>query len=140
MNEYRQILLHLAINNKHWVGYCTRVCCQCFHFENIMELIMKYKNDKNNKGYLDAMNICKWILKQRAIYLMKRIEYAMDYVKDKLVDEDYIIKFIDEILLQLSYWENSIKLPRDTTFESVYKKGMKEFQVQVTTLLGLCYH
>ncbi|ETO00020.1 hypothetical protein RFI_37439, partial [Reticulomyxa filosa] len=107
----------------------------------------------------------------------KLIEYAMDYVKDKLVDENGIIKSIDgesyEILLQeganfllgvsqnnlkefdegfyqspflitrifllfeicirLKGKRNSIKLPR-------YEKGMKELQVQLTTLLGLCYH
>ncbi|ETO02859.1 hypothetical protein RFI_34554, partial [Reticulomyxa filosa] len=36
------------------------------------------------------------ILKQRTIYPMKRIEYAIDYVKDKLIDKDGIIKSIDE--------------------------------------------
>ncbi|ETN97797.1 hypothetical protein RFI_39729, partial [Reticulomyxa filosa] len=39
--------------------------------------------------------MCKWILKQRTIYPMKQIEYAIDYVKDKLIDEDGVSKVID---------------------------------------------
>ncbi|ETO11587.1 hypothetical protein RFI_25789, partial [Reticulomyxa filosa] len=220
-NEYRQTPLHLAINNKHWdvARYCIEkgawidvregainASVLRTPFENIMELIMKHKNDKNNKEYLDAMDMCKWILKQRTIYPMKRIEYAMDYVKDKLVDEEGITKSIDEenyeTLLQegvtsllgvsqndlketviksnLLYWaasrnvkaieaentnkkrfdegwyplpflitrifllfeicirlkregRNFIGLPRGTTFEQMYEKGMKELQVQLTT-------
>ncbi|ETO05829.1 hypothetical protein RFI_31568 [Reticulomyxa filosa] len=65
-NEYRQTSLHLAINNKHWdvAQYCiekgawidVRECVVNASilrtpFENIMELIMKRKNDKNNEGY-----------------------------------------------------------------------------------------
>ncbi|ETO03668.1 NTPase, partial [Reticulomyxa filosa] len=205
-NEHRQTPLHLAIKNKHWdvARYCIEkgawidvregaVNASIFRtpFENLMELIMKYKNDKSNKEYLDAMNICKWILKQRTIYPMKRIEYAIDYVKDKLVDEEGIIKSIDEesyeTLLQegatfllglnqkdlketvIKIAENANKkrfdegwyplpflitrifllfeicvrlkrerrgfigLPKGTTFEQVYEKGMKELQVQLTT-------
>ncbi|ETO01852.1 hypothetical protein RFI_35587, partial [Reticulomyxa filosa] len=65
-------------------------------FENVMELIMKHKNDKNDKKYLDAMDMCKLILKQRIMYPMKKIEYAIDYIKDKLIDKDGVIKVIDE--------------------------------------------
>ncbi|ETN98113.1 hypothetical protein RFI_39404 [Reticulomyxa filosa] len=57
---------------------------------------MKHKENNNTKEYLDAMDMCKWILKQRTIYPMKRIEYAIDYVKDKLIDKNGIIKVIDE--------------------------------------------
>ncbi|ETO32695.1 hypothetical protein RFI_04415 [Reticulomyxa filosa] len=60
------------------------------------QIFVKHKNDKNNKEYLDVMNICKWILKQRIMYPMKRIKYAIDYVKDKLIDKDGEIKSIDE--------------------------------------------
>ncbi|ETN97492.1 hypothetical protein RFI_40037, partial [Reticulomyxa filosa] len=61
-----------------------------------MELVMKHKNDKDNKEYLGAMDICKWILKQRTIYPRKRIEYVIDYVKDKLIDQNGVIKIVDE--------------------------------------------
>ncbi|ETN99919.1 hypothetical protein RFI_37548, partial [Reticulomyxa filosa] len=52
--------------------------------------------NKNTKEYLDAMDICKWILNQRTMYPMKRIEYAIDYIKDKLIDQNGVIKIIDE--------------------------------------------
>ncbi|ETN98221.1 hypothetical protein RFI_39289 [Reticulomyxa filosa] len=61
-----------------------------------MKFIMKHKKNKNTKEYLDAMEMCKLILKQRTMYPMKRIEYAIDYVKDKLIDEDGVIKIIGE--------------------------------------------
>ncbi|ETO02775.1 hypothetical protein RFI_34638, partial [Reticulomyxa filosa] len=57
---------------------------------------MKNKKNKNTKEYSDAMEMCRWILKQRTMYPMKRIEYAIDYVKDKLIDENGVIKVIDE--------------------------------------------
>ncbi|ETO35048.1 hypothetical protein RFI_02026, partial [Reticulomyxa filosa] len=79
-------LQHLKDENSYKC-HCTVLHKAARSGIEIVELIMNHKNDKNNKEYLDAMNICKWILKQRAIYLMKRIEYAMDYVKDKLVNE-----------------------------------------------------
>ncbi|ETN99814.1 hypothetical protein RFI_37653, partial [Reticulomyxa filosa] len=55
-------------------------------FENIMEFIVKHK--KNTKEYLNAMEMCKWILKQRTMYSMERIEYA--------IDQNGVIKNIDE--------------------------------------------
>ncbi|ETO14619.1 hypothetical protein RFI_22749 [Reticulomyxa filosa] len=155
----------------------------------------KKKIKENNKEYVE---MCKWILKKRITYPMKQIEYAIDYVKDKLIDEDGVSKVIDtevhlfllgmnqkelkEILIDdnLLYWatgrnvvfmknENlnrkrfdegwyvmtflryrifllfeicvelkregtcNIKLPKNTTFEQVCKKGLKELQVQLTT-------
>ncbi|ETO34223.1 hypothetical protein RFI_02871, partial [Reticulomyxa filosa] len=90
-NEHQQTPLHLAINNQHW-----NIACYCIEqgayidisegavsspilrtpFENVMELIIKHRN---NKEYVGAMGICKVILKQRTIYPMKRIEYAIVY-------------------------------------------------------------
>ncbi|ETO15172.1 hypothetical protein RFI_22192 [Reticulomyxa filosa] len=103
-NEHRQTPLHLTINHQ----YCdiARYCIEqgvyidikegANPFESIMEYIMKHKKNKNTKEYLDAMEICKWILKQRTMYPMKRIEYAIDYVKDKLIDKDGVIRNNDE--------------------------------------------
>ncbi|ETO07648.1 hypothetical protein RFI_29743, partial [Reticulomyxa filosa] len=54
-----------------------------------MKFIMKHKKDKNTKEFKCNEN-------QRTIYPMKRIEYAIDYVKDKLIDKDGVIKIIDE--------------------------------------------
>ncbi|ETO01104.1 hypothetical protein RFI_36336, partial [Reticulomyxa filosa] len=102
-NEHRQTPLHLAINNGHWdiARYCIQQGAYIdikegavnslilrTPFESIMKFIMKHKKDKNTKDYLDAMEMRKWILKQRTMYPMKRIEYAIDYVKDKLIDQN----------------------------------------------------
>ncbi|ETN99413.1 hypothetical protein RFI_38068, partial [Reticulomyxa filosa] len=110
-NEHRQTPLHLAINYQHWdiARYCIEQGAYIdiregavnspilrTPFENIMELIIKHKNDENDKNDLDAMEMCKLILKQRTMYPMKRIEYAIDYVKDKLIDQNGVIKNIDE--------------------------------------------
>ncbi|ETN97858.1 hypothetical protein RFI_39668 [Reticulomyxa filosa] len=58
----------------------------------------------------------------------------MDYVKDKLVDKDGIIKSIDEEKgATLKQKGRNFIVSRDTTFEQVYEKGMKELQVQLTT-------
>ncbi|ETO03469.1 26S proteasome non-ATPase regulatory subunit, partial [Reticulomyxa filosa] len=88
-NEYRQTPLHLAINNQHWdiARYCIEQgayidiregAVNSFilrtPFENIMKFIMKHKNDKNNK----------------------EIEYTMDYVKDKSIDQNGVAKIVDE--------------------------------------------
>ncbi|ETO14848.1 hypothetical protein RFI_22520, partial [Reticulomyxa filosa] len=96
----------LAISNQHWdiARYCIEQGAYIAvnslilrtPFENIMKFIMKYKKNKNCKEYLDAMDICKLILKQRTIYPMERIRYAIDYVKDKLIDQNGVIKIIDE--------------------------------------------
>ncbi|ETO02723.1 hypothetical protein RFI_34690, partial [Reticulomyxa filosa] len=61
-----------------------------------IEILLVIALNKNNKKNLDAMGMCKWILKQRTMYPMKRIKYAIDYVKDKLIDKDGVIKVIDE--------------------------------------------
>ncbi|ETO00604.1 ankyrin 2,3/unc44, partial [Reticulomyxa filosa] len=110
-NEHRQTPLHLAINHQHWdiARYCIEQGAYIdikegavnslilrSPFENIIKYIMKHKKNKNTKEYLDAMDTCKWILKQRTMYPIKRIEYAIDYVKDKLIDKDGVIKMIDE--------------------------------------------
>ncbi|ETO34686.1 PBS lyase HEAT domain protein repeat-containing protein, partial [Reticulomyxa filosa] len=110
-NKHGQTPLHLAINNRHWdiARYCIEQGAYIdiregavnslalrTPFENIMKFIMKHKKEKNTKEYLNATEMCKWILKQRTMYPMKRIEYAIDYVKDKLIDKDGVIKIIDE--------------------------------------------
>ncbi|ETO03429.1 hypothetical protein RFI_33980, partial [Reticulomyxa filosa] len=178
--------------------------------EWIAKKIIKEKNNNNGnvneKEYLEMMKMCKWILRQRTIYPMKQIKYAIDYVKDKSTDEDGVSKAIDEISYQtlliegatfllgenqtglkdllinnsLLYlgasrniiyikpedckkqrfdegWHpipflafrifllfeicvrlkrekrNLVELPKNTTFEQIYEKGVRELQVQLTT-------
>ncbi|ETO05326.1 hypothetical protein RFI_32072 [Reticulomyxa filosa] len=217
-NEHGQTPLHVAIHNKQWDA--ARYCIEKYAwidvresalngdtsqtpFEHVIELMKKADYEKDKKKYLE---MCKFILKKRTIYPMNQIEYAIDYVKDKLVNEDGVRKFIDDesyqTLLQEGatfllgvnfgqlqqlltnnsqfYWatrqnilsikaENSdrkefdegwyvkefleyrifllfeicvrlkregrsfIGLPKDTTFEQAYEKGIKELQVQLTT-------
>ncbi|ETO00137.1 hypothetical protein RFI_37322, partial [Reticulomyxa filosa] len=42
------------------------------------------------------MDMCKLILNRRTMYPMERIEYAIDYVKDKLIDQNGVVKIIAE--------------------------------------------
>ncbi|ETO06862.1 hypothetical protein RFI_30534 [Reticulomyxa filosa] len=77
------------------------------HLLNILiELVNKENNNdiKNEKEYLEMVQLCKLMLKKRTNFPMKQIEYAIDYVKDKLIDEDGVSKVVDaesyEILLQ----------------------------------------
>ncbi|ETO20144.1 hypothetical protein RFI_17077 [Reticulomyxa filosa] len=204
-------LLLLAIQNKHWniVRYCLTQGARIdirggvFDAKTPLEcIIQQKKEDKVN----EIRSICEFLLKRRTVYPMEQIEYAIDYVKDKLIDEDGIEKDINEkdyeILLQEGaafllgetqknleeilhennslYWAASrdiksikferskkkrfdegwhpslflkyrifllfeicvrlkrdkrghIELPKKTTFEQVYEKGVKELQVQLTT-------
>ncbi|ETO07733.1 hypothetical protein RFI_29658 [Reticulomyxa filosa] len=224
-NEHGQTPLHVAIHNKHWdtarycieqgawidvsEGYLDADTAQtpCGYISELIEEIEEEKNIKENKKeYSEMIKLCKLILKKRTIFPMKQIEYATDYVKDKLIDEDGVSKVIDadsyqtlliegasfllgmnqkelkEMLINdnLFYWaigrnvksiepENlnprrfdsgwhvtkflryrifllfeicvrlkrdgkyHIELPKNTTFEKVYEKGLKELQVQLTT-------
>ncbi|ETO31318.1 hypothetical protein RFI_05806 [Reticulomyxa filosa] len=112
-NEHRQTPLHLAMNNKYWniARYCiekgawidVRGCSindtiLRTPFEDIMELVMKHKNSKkkvmikNKKECLQMMEMCKWILRKRTIYPIKQIGYAIDYVKDKVIDRAGTVK------------------------------------------------
>ncbi|ETO15232.1 hypothetical protein RFI_22130, partial [Reticulomyxa filosa] len=122
-----------------------------------MKFMMKHKKNKNNKEYLDAMEMCKWISKQWTMYLMERIKYANEYVKDKLIDQ---MKQLKEVLIEnnLLYWaagrsiilikaenSNAKKFGEEwdlfsfltfrifLLFEILYEKGVKEFQVQLAT-------
>ncbi|ETN97829.1 hypothetical protein RFI_39697 [Reticulomyxa filosa] len=110
-NEHRQTPLHLAVNNQHWdiARYCIEKGAYIdiregavnslilrTPFENIIEYIMKHKKNKNSKEFLDATEIGKWILRQRIMYPIKRIEYAIDYTKNKLINENDITQIIDE--------------------------------------------
>ncbi|ETO10825.1 hypothetical protein RFI_26550 [Reticulomyxa filosa] len=101
-NEYGYTPLLLAIHYKHWdvTRYCIEqgawIDARGGAFDKVtlqtpVECIVKkiIKEKKNDK-------MCKWILKQRTIYPMKQIEYAIDYVKDKLIDEDGVSKKIDD--------------------------------------------
>ncbi|ETN97100.1 hypothetical protein RFI_40431, partial [Reticulomyxa filosa] len=112
-NKYGNPPLILAIHSKHWdiARYCIEqgawidVRGGAFD-ENTLQtpvecMVKKIgkeenKNNDNEQVYLETMNMCKWILKQRTIYPMKQIEYAIDYVKDKLIDEDGVSKVIDD--------------------------------------------
>ncbi|ETO01628.1 hypothetical protein RFI_35812, partial [Reticulomyxa filosa] len=93
-----------------------------------MELIIKHKNSKNDKKYLDAMDICKWILKQRTIYPIKRIEYAIDCVKDKLIDQNGVIKIIDEKSYEILLEEGA------TLLLGVSQKQLKETLIKNNVL------
>ncbi|ETN98622.1 hypothetical protein RFI_38870, partial [Reticulomyxa filosa] len=117
---------------------------------------MKHKKDKNTKEHLNAMEMCKWILKQRTMYPMKRIEYAIDYAKDKLIDQNGVMKIIDEesyetlleegaiFLLGLSqkqlkkklieynllYWaagQNIISIRRENSNQKMFDEGWDPF-------------
>ncbi|ETN99956.1 hypothetical protein RFI_37511, partial [Reticulomyxa filosa] len=63
--------------------------------------------NKNTKEYLDAIDMCKWILNQRTIYPMERIKYTIDYIKDKLIDKDGVIKMVDEENYE-KLWEEGV--------------------------------
>ncbi|ETO35014.1 hypothetical protein RFI_02059 [Reticulomyxa filosa] len=78
---------------------------------------------------------------------MKRIEYAIDYVKDKLIDQNgeklleegatFLLgmnqKQLKEILIK-----NNL-LPRGSTFKQVYEKRCERITSSIDNLLGL-YH
>ncbi|ETO00807.1 hypothetical protein RFI_36633, partial [Reticulomyxa filosa] len=106
-NEHRQTPLHLAINHQHWdiAQRAVNSIILKTPFENIMKFIMKHKKNENTKEYLDAMEMCKWILKQRTMYPMKRIEYAIDYVKDKLMIKMVQSKSLMKRAME-HYWKN----------------------------------
>ncbi|ETO34401.1 hypothetical protein RFI_02694 [Reticulomyxa filosa] len=95
--------LLLAIDKKHWdiVRYCIAqgawidIRGSIFDsttlqtpFECIVKKISKEKQKKkanmSEKEYSKMINTCKWMLRQRTIYPMEQIEYAIDYVKDRL--------------------------------------------------------
>ncbi|ETO05574.1 hypothetical protein RFI_31820 [Reticulomyxa filosa] len=105
-NECQSTLLHATIDNRCWDGF--RTCIKQgvdidaryvtknglrSPFESVMGLYNS-KNDKKENSEL--IDIAKWILKQRSIYPMKRIEYAIDYEKNQLTNEDGVIKDTDE--------------------------------------------
>ncbi|ETO12137.1 hypothetical protein RFI_25240 [Reticulomyxa filosa] len=107
-NEHRQTPLRLAVDNQHWdiARYCiekgayidiregvVNSLILSTPFENIMKFIMKHKKNKNSKEFLDATEMGKWILRQRIMYPIKRIEYAIDYGKN---NENDITQIIDE--------------------------------------------
>ncbi|ETO01903.1 hypothetical protein RFI_35536, partial [Reticulomyxa filosa] len=111
-NELGQTPLHIAIHNKHWdtARYCTEQGAwvdvreggldantsqtPCEYISGLIEDIEKEekKNEDEekpiNENKKEYVEMCKWILKKRITYPMKQIEYAIDYVKDKLIDED----------------------------------------------------
>ncbi|ETO30954.1 hypothetical protein RFI_06165 [Reticulomyxa filosa] len=103
-NEDGHSPLLLAIQEKHWkiVSYClekgARIDVREGAFnakilqaplECIIKQISKEKDKVKKKIIID---ICKLLLERRAAYPMKQIEYAIDYVKDKLIDEDGVKK------------------------------------------------
>ncbi|ETO12507.1 hypothetical protein RFI_24868 [Reticulomyxa filosa] len=157
-NEHRQTPLHLAINNQHWdiARYCIEqgayidiregaanaINATVFltPFEKTMELIMKHKNDKSAKEYLDAMDMCKLILKQRTMYPMKRIKYAIDYVKDKSIDQNEGATFLlgvsqaqlKDMLIKnhLLYWAaglNIISIKAENSSKKKFDEGWDPF-------------
>ncbi|ETO02529.1 phosphorylase [Reticulomyxa filosa] len=98
-------VLQLAIRNKNWniVRYCIEkgawiditfdIIKPLTPLQYIIKLSDKRKKIKDNnneseKKNLEMVEMCKWILKKRTNFPMKQIEYAIDYVKDKLIDED----------------------------------------------------
>ncbi|ETO07401.1 hypothetical protein RFI_29989 [Reticulomyxa filosa] len=107
-NEYQQTLLHLSITNNYWdiARYCIEKGAWIDVRENAINsstlqtpfenLIQFMKKNSDNKECSEIIKMCKWILRKRTIYPIKRIEHAIDYVKDKLIDENGIIKIIDE--------------------------------------------
>ncbi|ETN98183.1 hypothetical protein RFI_39329 [Reticulomyxa filosa] len=94
-NEHQQNPLHLAI--KINIGILPVIALNKMHiliskrvlltltlrtpFENIMKFMIKHKKNKNTKEYLDAMEM---------------IEYAIEYVKGKLIDQNIVIKIVNE--------------------------------------------
>ncbi|ETO02502.1 hypothetical protein RFI_34930, partial [Reticulomyxa filosa] len=207
-------LLLLAIQNKHWnivryfleQGARVDVRGGIFNAERLptpIECIIQQISEEKEEDKVNEINMCEFLLNCRTVYPMEQIEYAIDYVKDKLIDENGVKKDIDEknyeILLQEGaafllgetqknleeilhennslYWAASrdiksiefeeskekrfdegwypsqfliyrifllfeicvrlkrghIELPKKTTFEQVYEKGVKELQVQLTT-------
>ncbi|ETO03428.1 hypothetical protein RFI_33979 [Reticulomyxa filosa] len=219
-NEHGHAPLALALHYKHWD--IARYCIQQGAWIDVrggafneatpqtpVEYIVKniIESDKVDKNeYLEMVNMGKWILRQRTIHPMKQIEYTIDYVKDKLIDEYGLSKVIDDksyetLLLEgaafllgenqtelkdllinnsLLYWgasrniiyikpedckkqrfdegwhpipflafrifllfeicvrlkrekRNLVELPKNTTFEQIYEKGVRELQVQLTT-------
>ncbi|ETN97474.1 hypothetical protein RFI_40055, partial [Reticulomyxa filosa] len=151
-----------AIHNKRW-----NIARYCIEQDEIIpqtpfEYMIDNKMDKEQ--YSEMMKFCKWMLRKRTMYPMKQIEYVIDYIKDKLIDEDKGATFLlgmDQKELQkifdggwhvmtfLRYrifllFEKCVQLKREgkryielqkknTTFEQVYEKGLKELQVQLTT-------
>ncbi|ETO17843.1 NTPase [Reticulomyxa filosa] len=160
-NECGQTPLHLAINNKHWdtVRYCIEqgawidvredavdIKTARTPFEYVIEQTMRAKKEKNEKEYFEILETCKWILRKRTMYPLKRIEYAIDYVKDKIIDaindESYETllqegatfllgvneKELKETLIQnnLLYWaagRNVVSITAENSIKRKFDKG-----------------
>ncbi|ETN98689.1 hypothetical protein RFI_38803, partial [Reticulomyxa filosa] len=103
-DEHGHTPLHLAIHHKHWniVRYCIDRgawidirggAVDASILQTPLEsLIEKMESKEDSKEVTD---ICKQILQERTVYSRKQIEYAIDYVKDKLIDGGGISKAID---------------------------------------------
>ncbi|ETN97489.1 hypothetical protein RFI_40040, partial [Reticulomyxa filosa] len=132
-NEHGHAPLALALHYKHWdiARYCIQqgawidVRGGAFNevtsqtpFEYIINIFGSDKVDENK--YLEMVSTCKWILRQRTIYPMKQIEYAINYVKDKLIDEDGVSKVIDETSYETSLVEGATFLLGEN------QKGLKD--------------
>ncbi|ETN99676.1 hypothetical protein RFI_37794 [Reticulomyxa filosa] len=122
------ILLVIALDKVH-ILISKRVLTP---FENIIKFMMKHKKNKNTKEYLDAMEMCKCILKQRTMYPMERIEYAIDYVKDKLIDQNGVIKIIDEESYEILLEEGA------TFLLGMTQKQLKEILIKNNLLKFKC--
>ncbi|ETO14922.1 NTPase [Reticulomyxa filosa] len=97
-NKHGQALLHVAIYNSQWnvARYCIErgawidvrgVAPNATALQTPLEYIIGLMND--NKTTKNLVEMCKWILRKRVIFPMRQIEYAIDYVKDRLM-ESYV--------------------------------------------------
>ncbi|ETO02632.1 hypothetical protein RFI_34786, partial [Reticulomyxa filosa] len=144
-NEYGNAPLILAIHKKHWdiARYCIGqgawidVRGGAFDEDSLQTPVEcmikkigkdKNKNNENGQVYLEMMEMCKWILKQRTIYPMKQIEYAIDYVKDKLIDEGGVSKVIDNTSYETLLLEGATFLLGEN------QKGLKDILVNKNLL------